>query len=69
MSNVSFEIEFNDSGDAIIRLPEGKIQQIQAAEVADMTEAIAKAIGKIKERHIGNHTHHDHVHGADHVHA
>lgn len=63
---VSFTIEINDNGDAVIRLPEGPGQQGDAAKVAPLTEQIAEKIGKIVERHVGEHHHHDH--GVDHNH-
>lgn len=71
MRSITFEIEFNDEGDAVIRLPEGKGQQRDAATVADLTLELAKRLGKVKERHVGDHHHHDHHHdhGGNHVHA
>jgi len=68
MKNITFTIEINEDGDAIIRLPEGKGQQPAAATVADLTESIAKAMGRIKERHIGDHHHGDHHHNHNHDH-
>lgn len=65
---VTFKIEVTDQGDVIIRLPEGKGQQLDAAKVADLTKELAEAIGKITERHVGAHHHHDHGHQKDHDH-
>lgn len=56
---IKFDIEIDNNGEAIIRLPEGPGQQKDAAEVASLTEKIAKFLGRIKERHIGKHHHHD----------
>ena len=63
---VTFEIEINDDGDAVIRLPEGPGQQRDANAVAPLTERIAKAIGTLKERHVGDHEHHTHNHLSSH---
>lgn len=65
---VTFTVEINSEGDAIIRLPEGKRQQGDAAKIAPLTEQLAKAIGKITERHVGEHHHHDHGHDHGHDH-
>lgn len=69
MRTITFNIEINEAGNAVIRLPEGAGQQQNANTVASLTEQIAKAIGKIKERHIGDHHHHDHDHSHHHHHA
>lgn len=73
MAQVTIEIEFDDFGQAIIRIPHGRTQQVDAGKAADLTDALSKALGKVKERHIGDHTHehgegthtHDHtnIHG------
>lgn len=68
MRNITFEIEINNDGDAVIRLPEGKGQQRDAAVVDDLTLGIAKLLGKVKERHVGDHHHHDSDHTHDHKH-
>ncbi len=61
---ITFEIEINQDGDAVIRFPEGPGQQVDAAKAAELTEKIAAKLGKIAERHVGEHHHHDH--GVDH---
>jgi hypothetical protein len=68
--NITFEIEFDDEGNATIRLPEGKGQQRDAAAVDDLTLKLAELLGRVKERHVGDHHHHDHGHdhGHDHIH-
>lgn len=66
---VNFTIEINDDGEAIMRLPEGKGQQRDANAVAPLTEQIAKALGTIKERHVGAHHHHHDDHHHDHEHV
>jgi hypothetical protein len=68
MGQVSFTVEFNDDGTAIIRLPEGKTQQVDASKVADLTEKLGKALGPIKERHIGRMDHGVHVHDDGQIH-
>jgi hypothetical protein len=55
---VTFEIEIDEEGNAILRLPHGKGQQRNAASVADLTQGIADALGETIERHVGDHTHH-----------
>ena len=55
--NVSIEIEFDDFGQAIIRIPHGATQKANASAAADLTDKLSKAIGKVKERHIGDHVH------------
>ena len=60
MKHVTFTVEINDDGDAILRLPEGRGQQADAASVAKLTEDLAAKLGKVKERHIGGHHHHHH---------
>ena len=70
MANVKIEIEFTAEGTAIIRIPHGKTQQADAGKAADLTDKLSKALGKVKERHIGDHVHehgefthtHDHQH-------
>ena len=69
MKSITFEIEMDENGDAIIRLPEGKGQQRDAATVADLTLKLANLLGRVKERHVGDHHHHDHGHDHGHVHA
>lgn len=68
---ITFTIEISDDGEtAELRLPEGRGKERDAAKVADLTIAIADAIGPVVERHIGDHDHHhhDHHHGHDHTH-
>lgn len=66
---VTFQIEITSEGDAKITLPEGPGQQRDANAAATLTEKIAKALGPIKERHVGDHHHHAHDHGHDHLEA
>lgn len=54
---VTIEIEFDDFGQAIIRIPHGKNQQVNAGAAAELTDALSKALGKVTERHIGDHVH------------
>lgn len=59
MALQTIEIEFNDDGTANIRLPEGKrITGVSPAKVAELTEKLAKSMGKIVERHAA----HSHIH-------
>jgi hypothetical protein len=69
MATITFTMEFDENGDAKIRLPEGKSQQVNAAKVSKLTESLAKAIGTITERHIGHHHDHDHAHDHNHENA
>ena len=66
MAVIKFEVEVDSEGEAIIRLPEGPGQQRNAGIVASFTEKLAKLLGKVKERHIGHHHHHDT--NVDHIH-
>lgn len=65
---VTIEIEFDDFGQAIIRIPHGRNQQANAGSAAELTDKLSKALGKVTERHIGGHEHehgegqHDHGH-------
>lgn len=59
MAMQQIEVTFNDDGTANIRLPEGKrITGVNPAKVAELTEKLAKAMGKIVERHAA----HSHIH-------
>lgn len=58
---ITFTMEFDAQGKAVIRLPEGRSQQADAGKVADLTDRLSKMLGKVEERHIGDH--HHHVHG------
>ena len=55
---VTFKINVTENGDIILRLPEGKAQQVDASKVSGLTEALAKALGTVAERHVG----HEHGH-------
>lgn len=63
---ITFTMDFDENGEVVIRLPEGSQQKVNAAKTADLTDKISKALGEVKERHIGDHTHgvgeHDHDH-------
>lgn len=70
MGQANLKITFDEQGNATIRLPEGKTQKVDAAKLAEFTDKLSKAMGTVKERHIGDH-HHAHeegVHSHDHVH-
>ena len=58
MRQVTFTIEFYGTGHAYIRLPEGRLQTIDAQAVADLTQKLGEALGTITERHVGDHDHH-----------
>lgn len=59
MALQTIEITFNDDGTANIRLPDGKrITGANPAKVAELTEKLAKSMGKIVERHAA----HSHIH-------
>jgi hypothetical protein len=59
MALQTIEVTFNDDGTANIRLPEGKrITGVNPAKVAELTEKLAKSLGKIVERHAA----HSHIH-------
>ena len=65
---ISFDVEFNDDGTAIIRHPDGRMKEVNAAKLADLTMALAEGLGEIKERHVGDHEHtHDDT-TTDHTH-
>lgn len=65
---VNITIEFNEDGTADIRVPEGPGQQRKAAKAAEFTEKLANTVGKIKERHVGDHHHgHDHQSTTNHL--
>jgi len=70
---ITFEIEVDEQGNATIRLPEGRGKERDAAIVDDLTLKIAKAMGTIKERHVGDHDHHHtdgtHTHTHKHLEA
>ncbi|KKW13249.1 MAG: hypothetical protein UY48_C0003G0071 [Candidatus Gottesmanbacteria bacterium GW2011_GWB1_49_7] len=62
-----FVIEFSGDGEATIRLPEGVTKKVDADRLADLTLALAKTLGTVKERHIAGVDHH---HGeGTHIHA
>jgi hypothetical protein len=54
---IRVKITFDSAGQATIRLPEGKGQKVEAGKAAAFTDALARKMGNIKERHIGDHTH------------
>jgi hypothetical protein len=62
MAQINIEVEFDDFGQAIIRIPHGRNQKVDAAKAAALTDALSKALGKVRERHIGDH-HHEHGEG------
>ena len=70
--HVHVTIEVADDGTAQVLIPHHKNQQRDANAAADFTDALSKAIGKVEERHIGDHEHHhsdfapEHTH--DHIH-
>ena len=70
MAQVNITVEFDDFGNAVIRLPEGRTQKVDAAKVAEFTDKLSKAMGTVKERHIGDHhhAHEEHDHHHDHIH-
>ena len=55
---ITFTVEFNDDGTAIIRHPDGRMKAANAAELADLTLQLGEALGTIEERHVGDHDHH-----------
>lgn len=59
MAIVNIEISFDYNGEAIISIPHGKNQQRNANKAASFTDRLSKALGDVKERHIGDHEHHD----------
>lgn len=52
---VNFTVEVLPSGEAVIKFPEGRSKQVDAAKAAKLTAELAKALGKVKERHEGHH--------------
>lgn len=70
MAQINFDVEFDANGDAVIRLPEGKTQKVDAGKIAAFTDKLSKLMGKVKERHIGDHHHEhgEHTHVHDHQH-
>jgi len=67
---ITLEIDLDANGDLRITIPHGSNQQRDANAAASFTDKLAKAIGTVKERHIGDHEHHhhDHNHGHNHHH-
>lgn len=57
MAQVTLTIDFDDFGNAIIRIPHGKTQQADAGKAYDLTDKLSKALGKVTERHLGDHVH------------
>lgn len=70
MAQVTFTVEFSDDGKALIRLPDGKTQQVDASKIAEVTDALSKKLGLVLERHIGSWHHgiHTHQDGTTHEH-
>ena len=68
--HVHLEINIAADGTATIEIPHHKNQQRDANAAASFTDQLSKAMGKVEERHIGDHEHHDHEHhhSHDHVH-
>ena len=64
---ITITVEIGNDGEATIRLPEGKGQQRNANAAAAFTDQLSKAMGTVKERHIGDHHHHHDDHNHDHV--
>ena len=66
---VTITVDFDDQGIATIRIPAGATQRVNAAAAEDLTDKLSKALGKVLERHRGDHHHHhddaDHVHDKD----
>ena len=59
MGLVNIDVEFDDDGNATIRLPEGKvIRNADPAKVAALTLELAKKMGPVIERHKA----HSHIH-------
>lgn len=71
MSMITFTVEMSEDGrNAIIKLPDGRSQQVDANKIAEFTDKLSKQLGRVKERHIGDHHHHTGVsdHSHDHIH-
>jgi len=57
------------TGDITIAIPHGKNKERDANAAASFTDKLSKAIGTVKERHIGDHEHlHHHHDGTTHHH-
>jgi hypothetical protein len=54
---IIIKVKFTDDGKATISIPHGKNQQADAGAAADLTDKLSKALGKVTERHIGDHVH------------
>lgn len=57
---ITFTVELMPDGQAVIRLPEGRTQKVDAAKLAALTQKLGAALGTITERHVGDHEHHVH---------
>lgn len=70
MANYTIEVTADENGNVVIRLPEGRTQQVDAAKVADLTDKLSKALGTVKERHVGRYENgvHTHADGTTHIH-
>lgn len=70
MGLVKFTIAVGSDGKATIRIPEGKEQARNADAAASLTLQIAKALGRVTERHVGRYENGVHVHddGTTHTH-
>ena len=68
MAIVTFKVILNAKGEAIIKLPEGKTQQMDASKIAALTDKLSKALGTVKERHVGRTEHGVHTHDDGMVH-
>lgn len=55
---VTLEISLDSKGNLRIDIPHDRNQARNANAAADFTDKLARAIGDIDERHIGDHTHH-----------
>lgn len=69
MANIKFNVIVLPDGTAEIRLPEGASQQRDANKIAKFTDKLSKLLGRVKERHIGDHEHHVKEDTGTHVHT
>jgi len=68
---VTIEMFLDAQGNLRIEIPHDANRQRNANAAADFTMKLAKAIGQVQERHIGDHEHHDHRgnHTGNHTHT
>lgn len=63
---VTIEITLNADGNLVVQIPHDRNQTANANAAAKFTDKLSKAIGKVLERHIGDHEHNVTTHTHNH---